>query len=496
MIALLALATAADPAATESCSDALPEHAYAYRLSQVARQSGVTPFHHLHGEKGVERANADDIDGAAAHFRAAAFFASYSPHEWVNLGRAHGMQAEQRASWDGEALRLLREAVACFDMAHWLAAWPNALSGRKRMLQHIQENYKLKDACPADDCRLYGTMTQVVQKSPLDLSVVKLFCTAKNLKVRVSADERMRGFASAQTLRLAWLAMKVCGVVAMEGAVDPQAADAAGHAVAAHFDETKARIRALMPEILDPSTPFSGKTSIQTVWLDAAERSKLRFEVKLPLEPPYLDEALTSSEPVLSLIKGVLRSGRLELDSFSYVMSMAGASEQHWHTDVDPLYKDWRGEDLPPYGVLAMVALNALTKASGPTEFVLGSHLTSLKNVARDELPHVSFALNQGGAALFDMRLRHRGGANKSPKDRALLVVPYVHEWWQDKINFKTPQTVGWDQHNTTRARKLFQRLDAKAWTSKLEALLGEQGVDLDGLRSTFFPHPSTDLYV
>jgi len=116
--------------------------------------------------------------------------------------------------------------------------------------------------------------------------------------------------------------------------------------------------------------------------------------------------------------------------------------------------------------------------------------------VAVDELPRASFALKQGGAALFDMRIRRRGGANKSPKDCALLVVPYVHEWWQDKSNLKTPQTAGWDQHNTTRARKLFRRLDAKAWTSKLETLLGVHGVDLDDLRSTFLPHPHTDLYV
>ena len=504
MIALLALATATDPAPTESCSDALPEHAYAYRLSKVARQSGVTPFHALHSKQGAEKANADDIDGAAAHFRAAAFFSSYSPNEWVNLGRAHGMQAERRASWDAEALRLLREAVACFDMAHWLAAWPKALAGRKRMLRHLQDNYQhLQDnhrqmpgACPADECALYGTMTRVVEESPLSLSTLKAFCTEENLKVRVSADERMRGFASAQTLRLAWLALKVCGVVAMEGAVEPQAANAAGHAVAAHFEDTKARMRALVPEVLDPSTPFSGKTSIQTTWLDATERSKLRFEVPLPLEPPYLDEALTSSEPVLSLVKGALRSRRLELDTFSYVVSMAGAPAQHWHTNADPLFVDWRGEGVPPHGVMAMVALNPLTKESGRTEFVLGSHLTSLKGVAVDELPKASFALKQGDAALFDMRIRHRGGANKSPKDHALLYIAYVHEWWQDKSNLEAPQTVGWDQHNTTRARKLFRRLDAKAWTSKLETLLGVHGVDLDDLRSTFLPHPHTDLYV
>ena len=43
---------------------------------------------------------------------------------------------------------------------------------------------------------------------------------------------------------------------------------------------------------------------------------------------------------------------------------------------------------------------------------------------------------------------------------------------------------------------KLFQRLDAAAWTNQLETLLTKQGVDLDGLRSTFHPRPSTDLYV
>jgi len=503
MVALLALAAAGGAAAAETCSDALPEHAYAYRLSTIGRQSGATPFHELHSKQGAEKANAGDIDGAAAHFRAAAFFSSYSPNEWLNLGRAYGQQAERRAKWDAEAQRLLREAVACFDMAHWLAAWPKALSGRKRMLehlrvnyQHLEENYRqMRGACPADACELYGVMTRVVEESPLSLSTLKKFCAEENLKVRVSDDERMRGFASAQTLRLAWLALKVCGVVVMEGAVEPQAANAAGHAVAAHFEETKARMRTLAPEVLDPSTPFDDKASIQTAWLDAAQRSKLRFEVPLPLEPPYLDEALTSSEPLLSLVKGALRSRRLELNAFAYVVSMAGAPAQHWQTNADPLFANWRGEDVPPHGVMALIALNALTKESGPTEFVLGSHLTSLKGVAVDELPRASFALKQGGAALFDMRIRHRGGANKSPKDRALLVVPYVHEWWQDKSNLKAPQTVGWDQHNTTRARKLFQRLDAKAWTSKLEALLG-QHIDLDGLRSSFLPHPSTDLYV
>ena len=486
MIALLALGQ------TEVCTDAAVDP-YVYRLSKVARQSGVEPFHRFHGEAGIERAQADDMDGAAAHFRAAAHFASYSPDKWRNLGQAYSAQAMRRAVWDAEALRLLREAVACFDLSYWLLPTPRVQDAREAVLQQLQANY-VQDMCPADDCVLYETMLRVAMAKSLDAALLHRFCTVRNLKVRMGADERMRGFPSAQSLRLSWLALKACGVAVIEGAVAPAATSAASRAVAAHFENFKARIRAFKPEILDPSTPLSDETSIQTAWTDAAERSKLRFEVKLPLEPPYLDEALTSSEPVLSLLKATLRSGRLELDTFSYVVSVAGAPAQNWHRDaICPC--EWSGEQVPPHGVVAMVAIDAIPQESGPTEFVLGSHIANLQH-AQPGLPKAAFAVNEGAVVLFDMRIEHRGGANRSPKDRALLYISYVSEWWRDGINFNTPQTVGWDRHNTTRARKLFRRLDAAAWASQLETLLAARGVDLDALRSTFHPHPATDLYV
>lgn len=284
VVALLALAAAA--AEDESCDTA--EDPYVYRLSKVSRQSGVTPFHELHNQEGMQRAQADDMDGATAHFRAAAFFSSYSPIDWLNLGLAYSKQAErsaQGAGWDAEALRLLREAVACFDLSHWLAPTSGALNNRKQMMQRLQANYAHTmdgelSACPADDCEQYQTMVRVFNAKPLDAALLRSFCTAKNLKARMSADERVRGFASAQSFRLSWLTFKVCGVVVVEGAIAPEVVDAVGRAVEAHFEGTKARIRSLKPEILEPSTPFSAKTSIQTVWADAAERSKLRFEVR------------------------------------------------------------------------------------------------------------------------------------------------------------------------------------------------------------------------
>ena len=229
-----------------------------------------------------------------------------------------------------------------------------------------------------------------------------------------------------------------------------------------------------------------------------------------------------------------LRSRTLELDTFSAVTALPGAPAQHWHSDVEPLFgasgvggggsEEWQ-QELPPHAVVAAIALGAIPRASGPTEFKLGSHLASLRaaDAAQasaataatsnnggggsggsggsggnrpDALPRASFAVAAGAAVLFDVRISHRGGANASPSPRALLYLSYAHEWWHDRINFASKQTRGWDVHNTSRGRKLFARLDAERWTRRLEEMLEARGVDLSAERSAYRPHPSTDLYV
>ena len=54
----------------------------------------------------------------------------------------------------------------------------------------------------------------------------------------------------------------------------------------------------------------------------------------------------------------VLRSGSLEIDTFSFINSLPGATDQHWHTDVGQLFPSWRGDELP-----AAVAGRDLAKA-------------------------------------------------------------------------------------------------------------------------------------
>ena len=39
-----------------------------------------------------------------------------------------------------------------------------------------------------------------------------------------------------------------------------------------------------------------------------------------------------------------------------------------------------------------------------------------------------------GSAVIFDLRIRHRGTANKSNKDRGIVYMSYVREWYSDRV--------------------------------------------------------------
>lgn len=137
-----------------------------------------------------------------------------------------------------------------------------------------------------------------------------------------------------------------------------------------------------------------------------------------------------------------------------------------------------------------------LDAESGPTEFRVASHHQVFPRANVSDLPAVALHAARGSAVLFDLRLQHRGGANRGPVERPLLYVSYTADWFYDVLNFKATQTREWDGYTTARMRKLFRRLDARAWVAQLEALLESHGINLDPLRSQLEHHPSTDLHV
>lgn len=84
----------------------------------------------------------------------------------------------------------------------------------------------------------------------------------------------------------------------------------------------------------------------------------------------------------------------------------------------------------------------------------------------------LSMSLSRGDLILFDIRLRHRGTPNSSPRARAIGYFSFVHEWYHDAVNFKDSQTAAFDDLDLS-AKKLLRRQDRTAYVHALEFNVG-----------------------
>merc|ERR1712046_188949 len=80
--------------------------------------------------------------------------------------------------------------------------------------------------------------------------------------------------------------------------------------------------------------------------------------------------------------------------------------------------------------------------------------------------PVLSPVSEAGDVILFDLRLKHFGGANPSKVDRPLLYISYVREWFRDGVNFKGWNSGAWARLPTKRLKKLLKRVDERAFTT------------------------------
>jgi len=114
------------------------------------------------------------------------------------------------------------------------------------------------------------------------------------------------------------------------------------------------------------------------------------------------------------------------------VVSMPAASAQEWHSD---------GAEEGLYNVF--VPLVPLTPRNGPTELRPGSHLWG-GNTWGHVAPRLAPLLGAGDVLIFDYRLRHRGLANNSSRQRAVAYVTYACGEAADR-NFPSATTLAWD---------------------------------------------------
>ena len=150
------------------------------------------------------------------------------------------------------------------------------------------------------------------------------------------------------------------------------------------------------------------------------------------------------------MVQAAIGADRLTLDTFTAISAVPGSPDQPWHCDVDPLWlpgAPWTGAGgggeqgrlLPPHGVVAVIPLLNVSRALGPTEFAAGSHVQDGPPAgwwkARDSRPPAGVLAplaSVGDVVLFDLRVRHRGSANRANHTRPLLYVSYTQEWFTD----------------------------------------------------------------
>ena len=222
-------------------------------------------------------------------------------------------------------------------------------------------------------------------------------------------------------------------------------------------------------------------------------------------QPPFTEAPLVASAALLPLARALL-ARRIELDTLSVVTAIPGAPDQPWHRDVSHLFKWQAAAALPPQGVVVVAPLvdtrrpkkiknvakdggKAATAAAaaavhatdaatttrgeaGATQFAMGSQLlqtTAELDEHLEDCPNYELKVAVGDAAIFDMRIMHRGRANRSPKNRPILYMSYAHEWFHDTINFHGRHTPAFARHHSTTQRQLLARLDAETYTEQLE---------------------------
>lgn len=139
----------------------------------------------------------------------------------------------------------------------------------------------------------------------------------------------------------------------------------------------------------------------------------------------------------------------LELDTVSHVTSLPRAPSQHWHRDtVRQLHKGSDESALAnAHCVTLFLPLIDVEIENGPTELLLGSHLSCSASESRkisvpdgggswdfeNECAHTvtrpyKATAEAGAAILFDSRILHRGGANRSERRRPQIYVTWAQQ--------------------------------------------------------------------
>ena len=120
-----------------------------------------------------------------------------------------------------------------------------------------------------------------------------------------------------------------------------------------------------------------------------------------------------------------------------FIQSFPGSDAQYWHRDTNTLSNTTSdGAQLVVvddfYFTVLIPITTPFTKENGATEIMTGSHRLASQNFDQCELTQVPVPM--GGALVFNGKLNHRGGANRSVDERPALYMVFHKKWYNDQF--------------------------------------------------------------
>jgi hypothetical protein len=172
-------------------------------------------------------------------------------------------------------------------------------------------------------------------------------------------------------------------------------------------------------------------------------RSPGRYEISLlySTAPDCLESLKQILSPVVFALLEAKDWNDVSICNLSLVISTPGSPEQSCHADGPHSNLQ---KHLPCHVMNIFVPLHDLTLAMGPTELRPGTHYHTrnlapmmLAAACRKTLRRaVAPILATGDVLIFDYRVLHRGGANKTMQNRSFLVLTVAKPWFKDILNF------------------------------------------------------------
>lgn len=217
------------------------------------------------------------------------------------------------------------------------------------------------------------------------------------------------------------------------------------------IDRLRAEVEGQLAQLLDGEGDHTGYLRV----------GNERVMLSVKLQGSFLNPQVYANPLLLAVLQQLLGAD-IVIDSFTCVLAMPGAAEQHLHRDHGGLFPAQieLESNLPPYAVTMVAPLVDLTPETGTTRLFPGTHRGGEQHAS--QLPYT----DRGNCFLFDYRLLHQGTANQSDIARPVLYVTYARPWFIDVGNFRRQPRIRIDPDDVRQIPQehwpLFRRLAGK----------------------------------